>query len=77
MSYCRWSTDNFKCDLYCYEDVNGGFTTHVASNRPSPPYPYEGSYDEFFKLCLDKKDTSGWSEKHEKWNKEIWKNSTN
>jgi hypothetical protein len=33
MSYCRWSTDNFKCDLYCYGDVNGGYTTWVAGNR--------------------------------------------
>ena len=33
MSYCRWSSDNFKCDLYCYKDVNGGYTIHVASYR--------------------------------------------
>src|SRR5687767_6611694 len=33
MSYCRWSTDDFQCDLYCYEDVSGGFTTHVAGRR--------------------------------------------
>jgi len=33
MSYCRWSSDNWRCDLYCYEDVSGGITTHVASNR--------------------------------------------
>lgn len=33
MSYCRWSSDNWKCDLYCYEDVNGGWSTHVAGNR--------------------------------------------
>jgi|WetSurMetagenome_2_1015567.scaffolds.fasta_scaffold148707_3 hypothetical protein len=33
MSYCRFSSDNFNCDLYIYEDVSGGFTTHVASNR--------------------------------------------
>lgn len=33
MSYCRWSSDNWKCDIYCYEDVSGGFTTYVASNR--------------------------------------------
>lgn len=47
MSYCRWSSDNWKCDLYCYEDVMGCFTTHVASNRvvgdpPAvvvPPHP--------------------------------------
>lgn len=33
MSYCRWSSDNFNCDLYCYEDINGGWTTHVAGSR--------------------------------------------
>lgn len=33
MSYCRWSSDNFECDLYCYSDVNGGYTTHVAGRR--------------------------------------------
>ena len=39
MSYCRWSTDDFRCDLYCYEHVDGTWTTHVASNRPvwTPP----------------------------------------
>ena len=33
MSFCRWSSDNWACDLYCYEDVSGGFTTHVAGSR--------------------------------------------
>jgi hypothetical protein len=33
MSYCRWSSNNWDCDLYCYEHVDGGFTTHVAGNR--------------------------------------------
>lgn len=33
MSYCRWSSDNWQCDLYCYEDCSGGWTTHVASRR--------------------------------------------
>lgn len=42
MSYCRWSTDDFQCDLYCYESTCGGFTTHVASSKimftePLPP----------------------------------------
>ena len=42
MSYCRFSSDDFKCDVYVYEDVQGGFTTHVAGNRiiysePLPP----------------------------------------
>lgn len=33
MSYCRWSSDNWKCDLYCYADVSGGYTTHVAGRK--------------------------------------------
>ena len=47
MSYCRWSSDDFQCDLYCYEDVGGGWTTHVAVNRlilpdvlPPPVQPH-------------------------------------
>jgi hypothetical protein len=46
MSYCRWSSDNFKCDLYCYADVGGGYTTHVAGMKrvddiPSADMPRE------------------------------------
>ncbi len=33
MSYCRFSSDDFQCDVYVYEDVSGGWTTHVAGNR--------------------------------------------
>jgi len=33
MSYCRWSSDNWQCDLYCYDDISGGITTHVAGYR--------------------------------------------
>ncbi len=33
MSYCRWSSDSFRCDIYAYEHVNGGFMIHVAGNR--------------------------------------------
>ena len=40
MSYCRWSSMNFMCDVYVYEDVSGGWTTHVAScRRIVPPVP--------------------------------------
>ena len=51
MSYCRFSSMNWMCDVYCYADVGGGWTTHVASRRrarePQPAYPdllgdYEG-----------------------------------
>lgn len=32
MSYCRWSSNNWDCDLYCYKS-DSGYTTHVASYR--------------------------------------------
>lgn len=41
MSYCRWSTDSFRCDLYCYEDVGGGYMTHVAARRIDDGAPRE------------------------------------
>ena len=39
MSYCRWSSDNWKCALYCYADSGGGYTTHVASKKHIGPIP--------------------------------------
>lgn len=73
MSYCRWSTDNFQCDLYCYEDVSGGYTIHVAARRSITPYPYEGSYQEFIDLCLSNQFTERWLERHKKWSEETEK----
>jgi len=45
MSYCRWSSDNWKCDLYCYAHVDGGYMTHVAGCRHKnvPELPAYGS----------------------------------
>lgn len=42
MSYCRWSTDDFQCDLYIYESCHGGYSINIASRRrmyhePLPP----------------------------------------
>lgn len=37
MSYCRWSSMDFKCDLYCYEHCGGFWATHVAGNRVVTP----------------------------------------
>ena len=34
MSYCRWSSDDFQCDIYCYAHCDGGYRIHVATNRP-------------------------------------------
>ena len=42
MSYCRWSSMDFQCDVYVYADIGGGYTCHVAGrrrkNRPSERY---------------------------------------
>ena len=40
MSYCRFSSSNWMCDVYTYEHCGGGFVTHVAGRRrPFPPIP--------------------------------------
>lgn len=38
MSYCRFSSENFACDLYCYATAEG-YVTNVATHRlkEAPP----------------------------------------
>lgn len=52
MSYCRFSTDDFLCDLYCYESELG-FETHVASLRSiyTEPLPPPVSFDDADAYC--------------------------
>ena len=33
MSYCRSSSMNWMCDLYCYGDIEGRWVTHVGFQR--------------------------------------------
>lgn len=43
MAYCRWSSQDFACDLYAYES-DAGYTIHVASYRvvgDVPPLSWE------------------------------------
>lgn len=44
MSYCRFSSDNWRSDVYVYEHCGGGFVTHVAGNKrifqPIPDIPH-------------------------------------
>jgi hypothetical protein len=55
MSYCRWSSYGWKCDVYVYEDVNGGWTTHVASRRRVAPEPCpEIDWDQVWHMPQDK-----------------------
>ena len=65
MSFCRFSSDNWKCDVYCYESVAGGFVTHVAGNRvvgdiPQCPRPTKENMEEYMtahRLQMDFLDT--------------------
>jgi hypothetical protein len=60
MSYCRWSDDRGRCDLYAYADVMGGYTVHVADRRPRyrgefPPAPSmrDNLWIEWWHECRD------------------------
>jgi hypothetical protein len=53
MSFCRWSSDDFRCDIYAYES-EAGFIVHVASSRylgdiPRVPFILDVSNEEFIK----------------------------
>lgn len=39
MSYCRWSSDDFTSDIYCFAHCGGYFAIHVAGNRIAPIEP--------------------------------------
>lgn len=67
MSYCRWSSDDFECDIYAFHHVHGTYEVWVASRRhvsdePKPasvPYPMGGTREEMdafweFQFNLDK-----------------------
>lgn len=62
MSYCRFSSDSFRCDLYVYADVTGGYTTHVAA------YKYPDDPDRPLELTFTKEnvDSGAWLESHQK-----------
>lgn len=52
MSYCRWSSDNWKSDVYTYACVDGTWTTHVAARKrvgELPDHPgFKPPHDEAF-----------------------------
>lgn len=63
MSYCRWSSDNWKCDLYCYADINGGWTTHVANRRHTGDIPTD-RFDDFIDGKITAKEFARLHKKH-------------
>jgi hypothetical protein len=57
MSYCRWSDDDFQCDLYIYASCYGGYETHVAGRR----YVFKEPLPE----PVDSKDFDKWWNRHQ------------
>ena len=55
MSYCRWSSDDFQCDVYVYEDVAGCWTTMVAVRRHYIPAEVLASFP-----TVDESDPRSW-----------------
>lgn len=60
MSYCRFSSEDFQCDVYAYESVHGGFAVHVAGNRVvfTEPLPAQ--------VPLEKENIAAFIERHHK-----------
>lgn len=57
MSYCRFSSDNWKSDIYCYEHCDGHFQIHVADSRhvgDIPSLPAIGSVSDHDWLAANK-----------------------
>ena len=60
MSYCRFSSDNWRCDVYCYESEQGD-VTHVASSRivgdvPVVPFFFSVPQSDFFSAMKKQSD---------------------
>ena len=59
MSSCRWSSDDFRCDLYVY-GADDGVVIHVASRRHAVP---EADYPP--PVDLTPESTDAWLRRHE------------
>ena len=64
MAYCRFSSDFFECDAYVYEDVNGGWTTHIAERRHKHKLPdhIKQMYKDAFWLFDSEGSSQKWQE---------------
>jgi hypothetical protein len=57
MSYCRWSSDDFTCDLYAWHDISDNIVIHCSSNRRVWPE------DLLPPKCSDDATTQEWAER--------------
>ena len=59
MSYCRWSSNDYQCDVYVFAS-NDGWITYVAGNRVVFAGPLPDS------VPFEKGRIDEWLERHEK-----------
>lgn len=64
MSYCRFSSDNFQCDLYVYMSGDDQITIHVANARPDMTGIPDNPYFRYFKGEIEAADVSAL---HKEW----------
>lgn len=72
MSYCRWSSDNWKSDVYVYQSAEA-FCIHVAGRRlvgdaPEVPSPIGTDFDDWYAAH---RAQMAWMEKAERANIEL------
>ncbi len=72
MSYCRWSSDAFQCDLYVYDHYLGGLSINVATRRRKPIDPINNpppDYDctDAFTLRDSLKKQKEWLNNEDNW----------
>jgi hypothetical protein len=57
MSYCRFSSENFRSDVYVYESVADDWVIHVACRKhimpPIPELPWRQDAGKFYNLLMD------------------------
>lgn len=71
MAICRWSSDEFKCDFYIYQDASfGGITVWIAGNHSIfdrdvlPEYPELPEVD----AADNSNEVKEWAEKYTEYN---------
>jgi hypothetical protein len=57
MSFCRFSDDDYRSDIYAYESVSGSFEIMVAMNRHANPDPRPNPGP----IPTDKADIDAWT----------------
>lgn len=70
MSYCRWSTDDFQCDLYVYYSVGDFYQIYVANNKVIYKEELPPRLD-FPELDASEEERKGWADKFLARNKKI------